>query len=76
MKVLQLCLLLIDVSASLKILGEIKVIISTKNYDTNTSPSFSSRTSLWYSKGFCNLITKKSNRGFSNSTKSLGSSEL
>ena len=46
MKVLWLCLLLIDVSALLKILDNISVIISTKRFDTNTSLSFSSFISL------------------------------
>ena len=49
-KVLQLCLLLTDISGSLKILDNISVILSTKKYDTNTSLSFSSLTSPWCSK--------------------------
>ena len=49
MKVLWLCLLLTDISASMKILDSISVIISTKKYDTDTSLKFSSHTSLWYS---------------------------
>ena len=36
------------ISASMKILDNISVIISTKKYDTNTSLNFSSHTSLWY----------------------------
>ena len=49
-KVLQLRLLLIDVSGSLEMLDNISVILRAKKYDTDTSLSFSSRTSSWYSK--------------------------
>ena len=49
-KVLKLCLLLINMGSSLEILDNISVMLSTKKYDTDTSLSFSSRTSLWYSK--------------------------
>ena len=38
-KVLYLCLLLIDISASLKIRNNISAIISTKKYDTDISLS-------------------------------------
>ena len=56
MKVLGLCLLLIDISASMKIiLDNICVIISMKKYDTDTSLSFSSHDTV---VGFINLITK------------------
>ena len=55
MKVLLLCLSLVDVSASLEILDNISVTINMKKYDTSSSRSFLSRTSLWYS---INLITK------------------
>ena len=51
MKVLWLCLLLIDIGASPKILDNISVIISMKRYDTETS----SRTSLWYSERLCEI---------------------
>ena len=37
---LWLCMLLLDVSASMKIPDNISVIISTKKYDTDTSLSF------------------------------------
>ena len=40
-KVLQLCLLLIDISSSLEILDNISVILRTKKYDTDTSLSSS-----------------------------------
>ena len=49
-KVSWLCLLLIDISGSLEILDNISVILRTKKYDTDTSLSFSSRTSPWYIK--------------------------
>ena len=49
-RVLQLCLLLIDISGSLEILGNIGVILLTKKCDIDTFLSFSSRTSPWYSK--------------------------
>ena len=51
-----LCLLLIDISGSLEILDN----ICTKKYDTDTSLSFSSRSSkaLGTAKVFINLITK------------------
>ena len=49
-KVMWLCLLLIDISGSLKILDSIIVILSTKKCDTDASLIFSSRTSPWYSK--------------------------
>ena len=48
--VLWLCLLLTDISGSLKILDNISVILSTKKYGTDTSLSFSSPTSPWCSK--------------------------
>ena len=41
-KVLQLCLLLIDISGLSKILDNISVILSTEKYDSYTSLSFSS----------------------------------
>ena len=37
-------------------------IISSKKDDTNTSLSFSSRTSLWYNKRLFYLITNQNNR--------------
>ena len=49
-KVLWSCLLLIDLSGSLKILDNISAMLSTKKYDTDPSVSFSSRKNLWYSK--------------------------
>ena len=49
-KVLQVYLLLIDISGSMEILDNISVILRTEKYDTDTSLSFSSRTSPWYSK--------------------------
>ena len=47
-KVLQMYLLLIDISGSLEIFYNISVILPEQNHDTNTSLSFLSRTSLWY----------------------------
>ena len=55
LKDLQLCLLLTDISASLKILHNISVIINTKKNDTDMSLSLSSLTSLWYRKRFSEL---------------------
>ena len=76
-KVLWLCLLLIDISGSLEILDNISVILPTKNSDTDTSLSFSSRTSPWYSKRvFFYLITNKTSLSLSVSLKFLHSIEL
>ena len=49
MEVLWLCLLLTDITALVKILDNISIIISTKKYDTDTSLNYASHTSLWYS---------------------------
>ena len=49
-KVLQSCLILIDINASMKIFGNIRVIISTNKYDTDTSLSSSTCTSYSYNK--------------------------
>ena len=46
-KVLELCLLIKDMSVSLKILNNISVIISKTKYGTNTSVSVLSRACLW-----------------------------
>ena len=57
--VCYLCLLLTDISGSLKILDNISVILSTKvRKNTDTSLSFSSPTNPWCSKRLDNLITK------------------
>ena len=59
MNVLWLCLLLIDMTASLKTLDIISVIISTKNYDTDTFLFFISYMQAFNTAtGFVNLITK------------------
>ena len=58
MNVLWLCLLLIDMSASLKTLNNISVIISSKKYDTDTFLSFHLLQAFNTAKGFVNLITK------------------
>ena len=51
MKVLKLCLLLIDISASLKILANISEIIITKKYDMISLIVFHlALSSLWYSR--------------------------
>ena len=52
MKVLELCLSLINITASLKILDNISVIIRTKKYDADNPLSFSSSASLWSTKRF------------------------
>ena len=57
-KILWLCLLLIDICGSLEILDDISVILRTKKYHTDASLSFSSCTSPGKAKGFINLITK------------------
>ena len=49
-KVLLLRLLLIDVSGSLETVDNIIVILRTKQYDNNTSLSFSPGTNHWYNK--------------------------
>ena len=58
MKTLQLCLLLRNISASLRIPHNITVIISTKRYGTDTFLSFSSLKAFSTAKDFANLITK------------------
>ena len=60
MKVLWLCLLLTDISASMKILDNISVIISTKKYDTDTSLNFHLIQAFGTTIGLENFITKYS----------------
>ena len=61
MKVLQLCLSLIDISALLKVLDNLSVVSAGKKYDTDTSLSFSHTISykpFFTAKDFINLTTK------------------
>ena len=58
MKVLWLCLSLIDMSASLKTLDNINVIISTKSMIPIPLSGFHLIQAFNTAKGFVNLITK------------------
>ena len=57
-KVLWLCLLVIDINAPLKILDNISVIVSSKKYDIDASLSFHLVQAFVTAKGFIDVMTK------------------